>query len=276
MEGPAAGRPVRRAFALRRGLSTRSRPPNAPPRKTRRRRAAGRCWRGRAAARPRSRCRARFQRSRADAVAGEQTAVTRGAAPAEPNPWPARRSARSGALEVWCARRTATACSRRSSPPSTAWPGQDPARRALDDAPADCVVDSFEVVPPTASARWLWRSRGRLRRPATPDPVAPPDLAEPAAPPGGISGCGAVGFADAEPGRTSISLSHRLACLLVGRRQPVLRECRPGVHDARIATFRESAEDCSRSATSIDRRCTTTPTTRNCATRCWPSRRRCR
>ena len=185
-----------------------------------------------------------FQRSRADAVAW-QALQLRDAAPAELRVGARQVGAHAGALEVFV--RSPDRDGLFAAIVATLDRlGLAIQRARLLDAPADCVVDSFEVVPadgqravaPDAVAQ---RLREALASPDL-DRIRPTRRTQPRhlrhfriAP--------RIAFADAEQGRTQLSLSCTDRPGLLADVSRVLRECRLRVHDARIATFGERAED---------------------------------
>ena len=185
-----------------------------------------------------------FQRSRADAVAW-QALQLRGAAPRELRVGARQVGAHAGALEVFV--RSPDRDGLFAAIVATLDRlGLAIQRARLLDAPADCVVDSFEVVPadgqravaPDAVAQ---RLREALASPDL-DRIRPTRRTQPRhlrhfriAP--------RIAFADAEQGRTQLSLSCTDRPGLLADVSRVLRECRLRVHDARIATFGERAED---------------------------------
>jgi [protein-PII] uridylyltransferase len=119
-------------------------------------------------------------------------------------------------------------------------------RARLLDAPADSVIDTFEVLPTdgqhaVAAEIVVQRLREALAGPDL-DRIRPTRRAQPRhlqhfriAP--------RIEFADAEQGRTQLSLVCTDRPGLLADISRVLRECRLRVHDARIATFGERAED---------------------------------
>ncbi|HTL15471.1 MAG TPA: [protein-PII] uridylyltransferase [Thermomonas sp.] len=119
-------------------------------------------------------------------------------------------------------------------------------RARLLDAPHGCVVDAFEVVPAdgqreVAAAQVADRLRQALAEPDL-DRIRPVRRTQPRhlrhfriAP--------QVEFGDGEPGRTQLALVCTDRPGLLADVSRVLRECRLRVHDARIATFGERAED---------------------------------